>query len=177
MRRNIRYLLHVHPVALPSRWCASLQRLGIETVSVYRHSDTETNLLQVFREISSWIGRLVTAGKNVMVTATGCGQACVIAYRMCISTLRYLTLLIKQVMRKYQISWRQALYQVRHNFCGGIPLYETFVSQLRVWQRCSYDVYEIRHGRLRTKRPYREWIDRAVRREARAPVQRYCAQS
>ena len=82
-----------------------------------------------------------------------------------------------QVMRKYHTSWRQGLYQVRSHFSGGVPLYETFVSQLRVWQGCSYDLYEIRHGRLRPKRLYRDWIERAVRRDARAPVQRYCAQS
>ncbi len=79
-------------------------------------------------------------------------------------------------MRTYQSSWSEAL---NHIDClrPGVESNLTYVAQLEVWQVCGYDVYEVQEGRLRPKRPYMEWIDSTVNRQAATDLNRYCVQS
>lgn len=79
-------------------------------------------------------------------------------------------------MQSLGLSWREVLFRIEA-LRGQRLLDAPYILQLRIWQSCSYDVYERRDGRPRPKRPYMDWLESMVEHQSQTQVNRYCQQS
>jgi hypothetical protein len=79
-------------------------------------------------------------------------------------------------MSAHRIGYSAALNIVREER-PGVIVSEEYVEQLKVWQRCGFNVYEMVKGRKAPKKSYIEWIERESTKRATPQLDQYCAHS
>lgn len=79
-------------------------------------------------------------------------------------------------MSAHRIGYSAALNIVREER-PRVNVSEEYVEQLKLWQRCGFNVYEVVKGRKAPKKSYIEWIEKESAKRATPQLNQYCAHS
>ena len=79
-------------------------------------------------------------------------------------------------MSAHRIGYPAALNVVREER-PGVMISKGHAEQLKVWQRCGFNVYETVKGRKAPKKSYIEWIEKESAVRATPQLDQYCAHS
>ncbi|KAK3172395.1 hypothetical protein OEA41_005716 [Lepraria neglecta] len=129
LKRKISTIVQVSVPNLATPVCAAFQKSGIELVRFGKGDDEHSNLLPVFGEVCNFVDKRLKQKKSVLFWETGGGAASLVAY----------------VMSVHRIGYPAALNVVREER-PGFKISEGYAEQLKVWQRCGFNVYETVKG-------------------------------